>query len=205
MPVSRAVPNRRELCALFHNHASLIAAVVEIFVRRFGARPVKTGFLFLLLSIGTAIATPKEPELPDSVVPEIKYEPQPVATGTLPKLLRDALLAHDEFSQGTDKLPDMLRVARIDLNGDGSPEYIVDSNQPYSGGTAHIIFERQKSGYESIAYFQGGFHLAARVNGYYQICGIGRGGGGNFSYYVLRYRRGEYCVHKVTRANFNEQ
>lgn len=151
------------------------------------------------------MARPKEPVLPNSVVPESKYEPQPVPTATLPNLLREALLAQDEFSHGTEKLPGTLCVARIDLNGDGSPEYIVDSNQSYSGGTAHLVFERLKNGYESIAYFQGGFHLAARVNGYYQICGIGRGGGGHFSYYILRYSRGGYRTHMLTQVNFNGQ
>ncbi len=84
-------------------------------------------------------------------------------------------------------------------------EHIVDSHQSYSGGTAHVIFERRKNGYESIGYFQGGFHVAARVNGYYQICGVGRGGGGHFSYYILHFIRGEYRTHKVTHVNFNEQ
>ena len=166
---------------------------------------MKRAFLLILFSIDIANAAPKEPKLPNSVLPASKYETRPVQTVSLPKLLRVALLAQDEFSQGTDKLPDNLYVARLDLNGDGSPEYIVDSKQPYSGGTAHLIFERQKNSCESIAYFQGGFHLATRINGYYQICGVARGGGGHFTYYILRYNRGEYRTHKETHVNFNEQ
>ena len=159
----------------------------------------------LLSCVVTAAAEPKEPELPKSVVPESKLQRASIETAKLPKLLREALLAEDEFSQGTDKLPETLFVSRIDLNGDGSLEYIVESRQSYSGGTAHVVFERRKNNYESIGYFQGGFHLAARANGYYQICGTSRGGGGNFTYYVLRFARGEYRTYTEQHVNFNAQ
>jgi hypothetical protein len=107
------------------------------------------------------------------------------------------MLAEDEFSQGSHKLADTYFVRRIDLNGDGSLEYIVDSHQRYSGGAMHVIFERRKRSYQSIGTFQGGFDLAARVNGYYQICGWSRIGAGYFDHYILRFIRGEYREYKL--------
>jgi len=149
-------------------------------------RLVKATTTILLLSAIAASAAPKD--LPKQVVSDAKFRGIETPTATLPHLLREALLAQDEFSRGTDTLPETLVIRSIDLNSDGSPEYIVDSRQGYSGGTAHIIFERQQVGYESIGYFQGGIrYLAPRVNGFYQIVVVVREGS-----YVLRYTSGEY-------------
>ena len=147
---------------------------------------MKTTTTILLVGAVAAIATAAD--LPKQIVPDSKFRAVEAPTATFPELLRKALREQDEFSRGTDTLPETLVIRAIDLNGDGSVEYIVDSRQRYSGGTAHIIFERRRSGYESIGYFQGGIrYLAQRVNGYYQIVARVREGS-----YLLRYAGGEY-------------
>jgi hypothetical protein len=52
--------------------------------------------------------------------------------------------------------------------------------------------------------FQGGFYLAAPVNGYNQICGTSLGGGGEFTYYVMHFSNQEYVVSKTIHVNFND-
>src|SRR5688500_6544197 len=57
-----------------------------------------------------------------------------VRSDSLTDALRVALMRWDEFTQGKMELPELLTVARVDLNGDRSDEFIVQSAQSYSGG-----------------------------------------------------------------------
>lgn len=128
---------------------------------------------------------------------DAKLRSERVSTATLPAALRDALLSFDEFTNGTEKLPETLEVCRIDLNRDGAPEYIVASPASYSGGTARVIYQPTKNGYRDIAYIQGGFHLAERHSGYYQIECWGRAGGGQLTRTLERYERGRYRLARI--------
>lgn len=111
----------------------------------------------------------------------------------LPDALRKAFSASDEFTEELGALPDTLKVCRIDLNADGTPEYIVVSPRGYTGGSTKVVFRQRQSGFQEIAAFQAGFYLATRANGYYQIVTeIGEKRVEPYAPHVLRYTRGGY-------------
>jgi hypothetical protein len=151
---------------------------------------------FLLLLVLAMPAFAREP-WPKRAVAEAKLRSERVATATLPKGLREALLSFDEFTQGTEKLPQTLEVIRIDLNTDGAPEYFVWSPSGYSGGTVRLIFQRSKNGYRDIAYIQGGFQLSERYNGFYRIECWAHAGGGELTRTLERYERGRYRLVRI--------
>ena len=93
-----------------------------------------------------------------------------VATVSLPETLRDGLLRFDEFSQGKTELPESLKVARVDLNGDHVDEFIIQSPQTYSGGPQMYVFEKGPNArFSMIGDAQGTIYFAPRVNGYFEI------------------------------------
>ena len=102
-------------------------------------------------------------------------------TTSLPEALRAALLMWDEFSQGKSTLPDSLKVARIDLNGNRVDEFIVQSAQTYSGGPMMLVFERRDGKFVEIADGQGTIYFGPRVNGYLEIVSQSRAGAGQYS------------------------
>lgn len=124
-------------------------------------------------------------------------------TDTLPKALVDALLEFDEFTQGGEKLPEMLYICRIDLNSNGNDEFIVQSNQSYSGGPMMYVFERRKNKFVNIADLGGGIYFAPPVNGYLEIVAHGRAGGGSITKSLYRYDRGSY--HLVRIADYRHR
>lgn len=126
-----------------------------------------------------------------------------VATSTLPKALRDALLQYDEFSQGTGQLAEAYRVCRIDLDGDGTDEVVVMSPQSYSGGPEMYAFQERSHRFAGIAEFAGSVYFGPRVNGYLQIVSLSRGGGGMLTRSLLRYEHGKY--HLVRLADYRQR
>ena len=97
----------------------------------------------------------------------------------------------------TGKLPEEFEAAKIDLNRSGRAAYILSSPNGYSGGGCYVIYERRKSKYLAVAQMQGHFYFGSRINGYYQICGASRLGGGEYRYYVQRYLKGLYYEYKA--------
>ena len=51
--------------------------------------------------------------------------------------------------------------SKLDLTGDGHPEYIITNNDFPSGGRAYLILEKKGAKWESIADYQGGTIFAA--------------------------------------------
>ena len=123
-----------------------------------------------------------------------------VATSTLPAALSDALLHYDEFSQGTDALAPAYQVCRLDLNRDGTDEFVVMSPQSYSGGPQMYVFQRHHHRFVCIADFAGLVYFGRRVNGYLQIVSQSRGGGGESTRSLHRYEHGRY--HLVRLADY---
>jgi hypothetical protein len=155
---------------------------------------VNRAFLILILSATLVFA---QQPWPRHVVDDAKLQFEYVSPATLPKALREALLSFDEFSSDGEQLPEVLGVLAIDLNLDGKTEYIVSSNVSYTGGSAHVVYQRSKSGYHHIAYIQGGFHLTERHHGYYQIETWSRAGGGKLTRILERFERGRYRIVRI--------
>lgn len=112
-----------------------------------------------------------------------------VKTAVLPEGID--LSSYDLFT-GEDGESVAARVCRIDLNGDGSDELIVESNQSFSGGPQYLVFQKLKGAYKQIGEIQGGFYLCAKANGFYQIESWSRMGGGKFMRGLARFEKGQY-------------
>ena len=117
----------------------------------------------------------------------------------LPNALRAALIRLDEFSQGKDTL---LKVARIDLNGNHVGEFIVQSAQAYSGGPMMLVFEQRERTFVEIADMQGTIYFGIRVNGYREVVSQSRGGAGAYTRMLHRYEYDRYQPVRV--ADYQE-
>ena len=85
---------------------------------------------------------------------------------------------------------------RIDLNGDGVKELIVNDGTGGSGGPGYHIYQLVRGQWKTIAVFQGGITLAQKANGYFQLIVRGRAGGGITGRDLYRFVDGRYrAVH----------
>jgi hypothetical protein len=125
-------------------------------------------------------------------------------TAKLPKPLREALTGLDEFSQGTGKLPDSLYICRVDLACNGQEDFIVESQQSYSGGSMMNIFERRKKTFVEIGETQGSIYFARPGNGYLEIVSQARAGGGIFTRTLQRYGHGRYHIVRIADYRIGE-
>ncbi len=155
---------------------------------------MKWRFLVLLLVMSSAYAEQPWPKQ----IASAKFAE--ASTSTLPVGLRDAMLHYDEFSQGTDKLAESYQICQIDLNGDGSQEYIIMSRQGYSGGPQMYVFRRRQKRFDCIADFAGRIYFGSRRNGYLQIISQSRGGAGMSTRSLYRYQDDRY--HLVRLADY---
>jgi hypothetical protein len=118
-------------------------------------------------------------------------------TAALPASLRTALLQTDEFTQGRDRLPESLKVWRVDLNGDAMNEFIIQSPQPYSGGPMLYVFEERQRRFIVFGEAQGDLYIAARTNGYADIVATSRAGSEAYTRVLLRYDNGKYLAVRI--------
>ena len=152
---------------------------------------MKASFLLLLFFSTWAFAEKPWPKR----VKDAKFAQ--LSADSLPEKLRESLQGFDEFSQGGDHLSETYSVCRIDLNGDGIDEFIVQSNQSYSGGSMMYIFTLRKGRFIEIGDLQGGIYFAAKINGFHQIVSEGRAGGGMFTRTLDRYEKGRYRIVRI--------
>ena len=159
---------------------------------------MKWTLLALLLVASSAFA---EQPWPRQVVPANFLE---VSTSTLPAALRDAFLNIAEFTLDGDSLADTYQICRIDLNGDGTDEFIVMSPQSYSGGPQMYVLQRRQHKFVLIATPAGRIYFAPRMNGYLQIVSQSRGGAGFSMRSLERYQRGRYHLVRLTEYRLRE-
>jgi hypothetical protein len=113
---------------------------------------------------------------------------QTVSVNSLPRTYQDAILAC--FS---DEPPTDVTIRKADLNADRNPEiflYIPEASG--TGGSVYIILSPTKDGMIDVGAVQGGITLCEPVDGWLQIEGGSRAGGGHFTRYLLRFEDGEY-------------
>ncbi len=87
-----------------------------------------------------------------------------------------------------------IRLFRCDLNGDDLPEvFIAMRTWSGTGGTFFMILTPGNGSYRSIGTIQGfGFQFHAAKNGWLQIEYVSRGGGGNYTRFLLANDEGKY-------------
>ena len=95
-----------------------------------------------------------------------------------------------------EEVPEQVYIAKMDLNGDGRPEIFVEV--PGLGGSGGAFFEilstKNGKSYKSVGGFQGGVRFLIPKNGWLQIQGSSRGGGGHFTRYLMTFIKDKYEV-----------
>lgn len=98
-----------------------------------------------------------------------------------------------------ENIPEHVYIAEIDLNADGRPEMFVEV--PILGGSGGAFFEilstKDGKSYDCVGGFQGGARFLIPKNGWLQIQGSSRGGGGHFTRYLMTFIKDKY---EVTRS-----
>lgn len=105
-----------------------------------------------------------------------------------------------------DSAPRQVRIAEIDLNADEKPELFVAV--PAYGGTGGTFYEilslTDGKTYQGIGGIQGwGFQFLVRKNGWLQIEGMSRGGGGNYTRYLMTFAGTGYEITRNEGHDFN--
>ena len=107
-----------------------------------------------------------------------------------------------------EKTPERVEIAEVDLNGDGRPEIFV--GVPIYSGTGGTFYEilSMKDGktYTSIGGIQGwGFRFLVGKDGWLQVEGMSRGGGGNYTRYLMTFVGEGYEITRNEGHDFNAQ
>lgn len=126
------------------------------------------------------------------------------------KNLADLKTAHRKAIEGNwpgdEKPPERVEISEVDLNGDGRPEIFVGI--PSYGGTGGTFYEilSTKDGktYTCVGDTQGwGFKFLVRKNGWFQIEGMSRCGGGNYTRYLMTFVGKGYKTTRIEGHDFN--
>ncbi len=92
-----------------------------------------------------------------------------------------------------EALRDSSKIAWIDLNHDGIPAAIVDDRQGGTAGGSCGIYQKGETGkYRCIADTPLGISFCVPYNGYYQIEGWSRAGGGEYTRMLFQFQKGRY-------------
>ena len=129
------------------------------------------------------------------------FEPSTKIFKELPKDLKKGI----EEYWPEDAPPEFVQLFECDLNSDGRKEVFV-AIRAYSGtgGTFYEILTPQGESYRGVGGIQGwGFLFHKPENGWYQIEGMSRGGGGNYTRYLLAFDGKEYQTVRNEGHDFN--
>lgn len=105
-----------------------------------------------------------------------------------------------------EKTPKEVELAEVDLNNDGRLEIFV--GVPIYSGTGGTFYEilstKDGKSYTSVGNIQGsGIQFLARKNGWFQIEGMSRGGGGNFTRCLMSFIGEGYEITRNEGHDFN--
>jgi hypothetical protein len=126
-------------------------------------------------------------------------------SATLPAGLRTELTRWAEFTQGgTQEIPATLRVCRIDLNADGADDFVIKSNEPYSGGPMMEIFVARGERYIEIGSTQGMLRFEKPVGGYLVLDSMSAGGGGGYTRTLQTFRENKYRLVRIANYRWDQ-
>ncbi len=129
-----------------------------------------------------------------------EFRPVMKAFAELPEGLREKI--REYWPEDAD--PEKVLLAELDLNADGRPElFVVIPAYSGSGGVHYEIFSRLNGkGYRGIGCVQGRFRFLARKNGWLQIEGMSRGGGGYYTRYLMTFSGKGYVTSRCEGHDF---
>jgi hypothetical protein len=139
---------------------------------------------------------------PTAVDKEPDFNPKSKKLDELEITQRKAI--EDNWPDG--ETPERVEITEVDLNGDGRSEVFVCI--PIYSGTGGTFYEilSMKDGktYVSIGGIQGwGFKFLVRKNGWFQVEGMSRGGGGNYTRYLMTFVGEGYEITRNEGHDFN--
>ena len=105
-----------------------------------------------------------------------------------------------------EKPPETVEIATIDLNGDGNLEIFVGvPDYSGTGGTFYeILSTKDGKSFRSIGGIQGwGFQFLVAKSGWLQIEGMSRGGGGNYTRYLVTFNKDAYEISRNEGHDYN--
>src|SRR5688572_1061348 len=148
---------------------------------------------YVLLTIGCAVTVYADPNAEEQTFLTVpgaawRYDngvPRVFQQTDLPAQLRTELEGYD---WGTDETPKQFHGFTLDLNKDGKKEYFIETIYGGSGGPAYLIFTSTGKGWRLIGDYQGVIHVMRAGRGWPAFIVTGRGGGGNFSKAVHKFR-----------------
>jgi hypothetical protein len=81
---------------------------------------------------------------------------------------------------------------RFHLNDDGMSEFIIESNESFTGGPMYVIFQLHNGKWRNIASFQGGFSITVQRHGGFHQIEVWGESGGQYCRSILRFTRDRY-------------
>lgn len=167
-------------------------------------------FAGLLLSVAIAPClradedfTPEQKKFFD--IPEATWKLQagPMTPADLPQDLRP--LALQAARRVKDQPPEeSLKGAAIDLNGDGSKEYFIETVGGGSGGPMYSLFSRIDGAWKVIFTFQGSFQAIPGRDKWPEAASISRGGGGHYARCRAHLQNRKYEIYRIDRYHDGE-
>ncbi len=129
------------------------------------------------------------------------FEPKEVAFKELTNEIKKAI----EGFWSDETAPEMVELFECDLNSDGKKEvFLAIPSLGGTGGTFYEILTPEGGSYRGVGGIQGwGFLFHKPKNGWYQIEGMSRGGGGNYTRYLLAFDGKEYQTVRNEGHDFN--
>lgn len=124
-------------------------------------------------------------------------QPEQVALDELPPGLGPVLAGYE--TGYPDGMPASLCVFRRDLNGDGRPEYFVQTNNGGSGGRHYLICATLAGKWRVVASLLGTIHELAHRDAWAGLVAVSRGGGGHYAKTHLVLRDDAYEVASIER------
>ena len=102
-----------------------------------------------------------------------------------------------------DQLPERLEFSEIDLNGDDRPEIFIGvPDYSGTGGTAFLILSPTDEGLHYVgSVFGYDFEFLTPINGWSQIKGYSRGGGGHHTRYLAQFTGARYEDVRIENHN----
>ena len=109
--------------------------------------------------------------VPEAVFTSYPMMDEVISSASLPSELRSILQRFGAWLPEY-KVPEKVRGFRLDLNGDKSSEYFLETSMGGSGGPHYLVGSMWNGDWDIIHNFQGGFHLLPMKAGWHPIVGI---------------------------------